>query len=279
MKTISLYYYKIALYTRSIIGQLCFAFYYCSNLPVVMIGARLSKKIHKKLVPYFRKYANISPYIFFKCLNLLGITFTITGKENIPNKPCLFVINHQSEWECIILASILRSPSFIITNRLIDTIMGHNAAKLFSWIVINNKHISSMRKLRDPNTYNILTKDKISLVIFPQATTVQYYEPVSFFKGLCLTLNNLDKDIPVIPIALNSGMFFDWGDFFLRSGKMQIKILPAINRNQSIEKQFKDLEKTISTESYKLLKPEYYYWQQDKNKLIQKLKENGINNQ
>jgi len=48
-----------------------------------------------------------------------GLNYKITGKKNIPNKPCVIVCNHQSTWETIFMQVLLPPQSWVLKRELL----------------------------------------------------------------------------------------------------------------------------------------------------------------
>lgn len=49
---------------------------------------------------------------------LCGVTWSVEGKENIPNGPCIIVSNHQGQWESFYLQTLLIPSTSIVKKEL-----------------------------------------------------------------------------------------------------------------------------------------------------------------
>ena len=50
---------------------------------------------------------------------LCGVSWEVSGAENIPKTPCIFVSNHQGQWESFFLQTLIIPSSSIIKQELL----------------------------------------------------------------------------------------------------------------------------------------------------------------
>lgn len=175
--------------------HLVLAVFICLCLPFIQGRNWYSKKKGKALIQWWSKRAT----------NILGLSITQKGKFN--NKTSLFVANHISFLDIVILASIF--PVTFLSKSTIRywPVFGFIAYG-FGVIFIqrNNKRILH-------SLTNILTtalKQKRSLVLFPEGTTTIGMTVDEFHPSLFQAAINAGK--PVQPVALryhNNGEFDD----------------------------------------------------------------------
>ena len=87
-------------------------FYICFVVNLIWAGIKVIKLIYMKKYKtkeeeetYVAKVANDwSTFI----LKVAGLNLTVIGKENIPNEPCVFVGNHQSNLDIPVIISVTR---------------------------------------------------------------------------------------------------------------------------------------------------------------------------
>jgi 1-acyl-sn-glycerol-3-phosphate acyltransferase len=65
-----------------------------------------------------------------------------------------------------------------------------------------------------------------SVLIFPEGTRRPVSEPVEFKRGVELLYTKLDR--PVLPVALNSGLFWEPGRTYKRAGTISVSYLLPI---------------------------------------------------
>ena len=82
-----------------------------------------------------------------------------------------------------------------------------------------------------------------SIVIFPEGTRVQPQSARKFQAGVAALYQDLE--IPVVPVALNSGCFWSRRSFVSKSGTMSPKFLSPIRSGLDKKTFLKTLEESI----------------------------------
>lgn len=190
--------------------------------------------------------------------HLAGVKPQITGMQNIPeNQAVLYVGNHRSFFDIIILASILPGRISVVAKKEMEHI-----PLLSTWM--RNIHClfldrSNVRAGAQMVLDGIaLMKNGISVLIFPEGTRNKGGGMLEF-KGGAFKLAT-KPGLPVVPIVQTGTreMFEDLKPFGVKGAKTTVTILPAIEtagmpraaQNQlhtqvhdSMEKVFNSLQK------------------------------------
>nr|WP_223158755.1 lysophospholipid acyltransferase family protein [Wolbachia endosymbiont of Pentalonia nigronervosa] len=202
------------------------------------------------IITFFLVYA-VKVTLFFLYL-LCGIKYEVKGVENIPKQPFIIASKHQSPFETFIFIILFKGAVFILKQELkwIPFIGLHLMA--LKMIFINRSDgVSSLR-----NTIR-LAKTRIrenrSIIIFPEGTRTTAKYGVKYQPGVAALYSALS--VPVLPIALNTGLFWPKSILSLKRnpGKAVIEILPPIypglNKNDFLQ----NLEKIIEERSSQLI--------------------------
>lgn len=132
-------------------------------------------------------------------IKIAGIRLTVTGKENIPDEPVLYVGNHRSYFD------------IVTTYVAIDNVCGYVAKKEMGRFPIFNKWMELLNCLlldRSDIKQGLKTilagieqvKNGISIFIFPEGTRSQTDEMLEFKEG---SLKIADKSgCAIIPVAI-----------------------------------------------------------------------------
>jgi 1-acyl-sn-glycerol-3-phosphate acyltransferase len=161
---------------------------------------------------------------------IVGLTYRERGRANIPTEPCLIVANHQSTWETI--AFILLFPDVcVVAKQELLTI------PVFRWYLRHSPMIiidretgaSAIRKMAEESRAALA--DGRSVLIFPEGTRKPFEEAVEFKRGVEFLYSMLQ--VQVLPVALNSGLYWGIGEPFKRSGVITVSYLPTIMPGQS----------------------------------------------
>jgi len=89
-----------------------------------------------------------------------------------------------------------------------------------------------------------------SIVIFPEGTRVAPGAHRTYHPGIAALYTNLD--IPVVPVALNSGLFWGRKAFVKKPGCITIEYLPPIPPGLARRAFMQELEKRIETAARRL---------------------------
>ena len=151
-----------------------------------------------------------------------GLRYTVAGLENIPPVPVICACKHQSAWEVLALAALLRKKSFVLKRELhYIPFIGWNSALVMKSIAIDRKMgAAALRYIVRRGTERL--QQGFSIVIFPEGTRMEPGVSGFYHPGLgCLAAAT---ECPVIPIAHNAGWFWRRREFFKRPGCVSMQI-------------------------------------------------------
>lgn len=179
-----------------------------------------------------------------------GIRMEVRGRENIPQGACLVAGKHQSFWETFAILPLLDDPAMVLKKEL-------TYIPLFGWFIYKFRMIpversagtQALRKLVDQSIAEVAAGRQI--VIMPEGTRRAPDDPPDYKPGAAALYGRLN--VPCVPFALNSGLFWPRRQFLRRPGTIVISFLPSIPSGLS-RKQFQaQLETAIETETRKLV--------------------------
>jgi 1-acyl-sn-glycerol-3-phosphate acyltransferase len=214
-----------------ILFTICHNFIYFTLLPILLLLELILKLFSKKLniTRYVAdKFAKIwSVFLMFLLRITCSIDYEIRGKEHIPNDQSVIIASkHQSMWETVIMHLIVNRPAYIFKKELLIIPFYGWYLRFMSGIIADREGGSKSLKsiVKSAKEY---IKNKQSIIIFPQGTRTKIDANIKDYpyqSGL-LGLYNFLK-IPVIPAALNSGIY--WNKKSKKPGKIIIEFLPMI---------------------------------------------------
>ena len=164
-------------------------------------------------------------FSFWGLKHIVGLDYEIRGRELLPPGPVIFAIKHQSMWETIAQHILLNDPAIIMKRELLKVpVYGWYAQKCEMIVIDRDGHASALRDM-------IRTaKDRLQagrpVVIFPEGTRKLPGEAPDYKPGVAALYGALD--VPCVPIALNSGLFWARKGTNPRPGRIIVEILPAI---------------------------------------------------
>ena len=203
-----------------------FGYFAFGSLLLTLIGIVLLK-----INPFFRKK---SKYIYHWILStftksLLHIAVIVkkvkinTSSEDF-KKPAVIIANHQSFLDILMLTAV-HPKVILLTNHWVyhSPVFGY-VVRMADYYPVMEGAEASVDRLRDK------VNDGFSIVIFPEGTRAADCKIKRFHKGAFFIAESLKLDI--IPIVLHgTGHTLPKGDFFVKQGKITMKILPRIKHD------------------------------------------------
>lgn len=180
---------------------------------------------------------------------VLRLEVEFQGLENIPAGSCLVAAKHQSAWDTIAYMQIMLNPGMILKKELIHIPFYGWFIRKFDMIGIDRSKGATALK----NLYRQAERLKAQnrkIVIFPEGTRSIPGEKTQYKTGISGLYEHLN--LPVIPVATNSGCFWGRRAFIKRPGKIIVKVLPPLAPGLSRQEFMKKLEKVIEKESNEL---------------------------
>ena len=159
---------------------------------------------------------------------LIGLDLDVRGREHLwKQRPAIFMFNHQSNADMLIMASLIRRDIVGVGKRelknlpVIGPLMGA-AGVVFIDRSDRRAAIETMKPL-----VKAMQEEKKSLVIAPEGTRAPTRKLGAFKKGGFHVA--IQSGVPIVPVVIhNSGDISPKGDKIFRSGTVHIDILPAI---------------------------------------------------
>lgn len=157
----------------------------------------------------------------FMVTHTCGITYSVTGLENIPKTPSLVASNHQSAWETFAFATFLPQHVWILKREL-------TRLPVFGWALITASPIAINRADRIGSTQQILKQsvERMAagfwILIFPEGTRAKPGEIKPFKHGISRISQALK--LPIIPVTHNAGYCMPRGSYFMYPGHVDVII-------------------------------------------------------
>ncbi len=201
--------------------------FYIGIILAMLIYAPLSLLILP--LPYPRRYRIVTQWTHFALWWLkitCGITFEVSGRQNIPEGPAIIMCKHQSAWETMAVQLIFNAPLVFILKRELLWI------PLFGWGLATLRPIAIDRKNGMRAVRQIVQQGKERLqrgswvVVFPEGTRVKPGERGKYLPGGGMLAEA--SGYPVVPVAHNAGCFWPKNSFAKRPGVISVSIGPPI---------------------------------------------------
>lgn len=160
-------------------------------------------------------------------LRLAGVTVEVSGLENIPDEPVVFVPNHQSYFDIPVLLAWLDRPHPLIAKQEIRRIpLIRSWMELLDCVFIDRDNArQSVAALGD--AAREITGRGRSFVIFPEGTRSRGDAMGEFKNGGFRAA--LKAGVPVVPVVID-GTYraMEANDMWIHPARVRVKVLPAI---------------------------------------------------
>ena len=166
------------------------------------------------------------------------IKVKVSGMENIPDRPCVVLSNHQSTWETFFLQHLFVPASVILKRELLWI-------PFFGWGLFAMRAIAIKRSNPAGAIRQVLKKGKqrlskgIKVIIFPEGTRVKGSQ-VGTFKTSGAALAKA-AEVPILPVRHNAGACWPAGRWLKNPGTISIVIGPTIATDQHNPRELTDM--------------------------------------
>ena len=180
----------------------------------------------------------------------VGLRHEIRGIENLPQGAAIIALKHQSSWDTIILPVIFRHPAIVIKHELAWL-------PIYGWYAVRAGGIPVDRGAGASALKHMLARAKKALAedrpiaIFPEGTRTAVGARLPYHPGVAALYTQLA--VPLVPVAVNSGVFWGRRSFLKLPGRIVLEILPAIAPGQPRRKVMAELEMRIEAATARLV--------------------------
>jgi 1-acyl-sn-glycerol-3-phosphate acyltransferase len=180
-----------------------------------------------------------------------GIDLEVRGRARLPGQPVIFAAKHQSIWDTLVFIVLLRHPAMVMKKELLWIPIYGWLSRRLGMIAVNRSAGSEAMRSLIRGARAAVAAGR-SPVIFPQGTRVhpdgakRPYQP-----GIAALYRQLG--LPVVPVAVNSGLFWPRGSYHLRPGTIVLEFLQPIEVGLDREAFMQRLEERIETATDRLI--------------------------
>ncbi len=179
-----------------------------------------------------------------------GLDHEVLGTELLPRGPALIAMKHQSAWDTFAVPVIFRDPAMVIKRELgWIPIYGWYALKA-GMIPVDRSGRASALKAMVAASEKALAQGR-PVFIFPEGTRTAVGQHIAYQPGVAALYRQLG--VPLVPVAVDSGLFWGRRSFWKRPGRITVEILPAIAPGGERRAVLAELERRIETATARLV--------------------------
>lgn len=214
--------------------------------PVILMVTRLWVSI----VAFLEKY-------------IMGLTYEVRGAEFLPKTGSYIVAaKHQSAYETLKLHHLFGDPTIVLKKELLSIPLFGRFLNKLDVIALNRSNKEEAIKSIIDGAKRMQHQER-PIIIFPQGTRVSVLASTKekpYKGGIAKMYSNTNMSI--IPMALNSGLFWPRNSFIKKPGKVIFEFLSPIESGLPDKKVIQAIEDRIEEKSIALMqeaKKEYPY--------------------
>jgi len=181
---------------------------------------------------------------------MVGLDHEVRGLAHLPGKPAIIAAKHQSAWETLAFHALVPEVAIGLKEEL-------TRIPVFGWYLMKAGNIridrgAAARALRSLVEGARRAKGQgLSVLIFPEGTRRGPDDPPDYKPGVAALYSTLE--LPVVPVALNSGLFWPRRSAVKRPGRIAVEFLEPIPPGLDRKTFMRLLEERIETATARLV--------------------------
>jgi 1-acyl-sn-glycerol-3-phosphate acyltransferase len=185
-----------------------------------------------------------------KLLAICGIRVEVRGRENVPTGAALVAPKHQCMLDVFAQFSVLPATSFVMKQELMwIPLFGWYASRVRSIVIKREEQAAALKKLVREAKARFAEGRQV--VIFPEGTRTAPGRPGEYKPGIAALYREIE--VPVHPVATNSGVHWPAHGFLRRPGVIVFEYLEPIPPGLKRAEFMRTLKDRIETASERLL--------------------------
>ena len=193
---------------------------------------------------------NWAKTIVFLHRTLAGAGLEVRGAEYIPAGPAIVASKHQSAFETFALVPLLANPTIVMKRSMRRVpVFGQYTIKTGMIHLDREGKSAALRALAERSREEIAKGRQI--IIFPEGSRRPPGAPPDYQTGIALLYRTLN--VPVVPVAVNSGLFWPRKSLLHYPGTIIVEFLPPIPPGLDSRAFLARLQEAIETASNRLI--------------------------
>jgi 1-acyl-sn-glycerol-3-phosphate acyltransferase len=189
--------------------------------------------------------------VLFLLRVIVGLDHQIRGLDRIPPGGCIVAMKHQSAWDALILPVVLGDPACVVKRELLSIpFYGWYAARAGAIAIDRKAGAGALRRM--VAAARPIAAQGRPIVIFPEGTRVAPGARLPYQPGVAALYQALA--LPLVPAAVNSGLFWGRRSFVKRPGRIVLEFLEPIPPGWPRRRLMAELEQRMETATAALLR-------------------------
>lgn len=181
---------------------------------------------------------------------VVGLGHRVQGGENRIAGPAIYAVKHQSAWDTLVFPTLLDMPAYVLKQELIGVPLFGAYLKRCGMIPVDRQgRASALRRMLAAARAAVAHGQPI--LIYPEGTRTPPGEARPYHPGVAALYGDLG--VAVIPVALNSGLFWGRRRFHKKAGTITVEFLPPIPPGLARKAFMEELQRRLEGASTRLL--------------------------
>lgn len=181
---------------------------------------------------------------------IAGIDYELRGAEHLPPGAVIVAMKHQSAWDTLATPVLFRYPAIVAKRELFWIPCYGWYARRAGMIPVDRGAGAAALKRMVQHARAVVAQGR-PIVIFPEGTRTAVGASRAYHPGVAALYSQLE--LPVVPVAVNSGLFWSRRSFLKHPGKIVVEALapipPGLERRQFL----RELHARIETATARLV--------------------------
>jgi 1-acyl-sn-glycerol-3-phosphate acyltransferase len=175
---------------------------------------------------------------------IVGVSYEVRGWARLPAGTVIFASKHQSAWETLAFHVLIPELAIGLKEEL-------TRIPLFGWYLMRAGNIRIDRGAAAKAIRSLIAGARqavaqgLSVLIFPEGTRRAPDDPPDYKSGVAALYTALQ--LPVVPVALNSGLFWPRHELVKRPGRVVVEFLNPIPAGLERKAFMRELQHAIET--------------------------------
>jgi len=181
---------------------------------------------------------------------IVGIEYELRGAEHLPRAPAIIAMKHQSAWDTLAAPAVFGDAAIVIKRELLwIPCYGWYARKAGMIPVDRGAGPTALRAM--VKRARAVVAEGRPIVIFPEGTRTAVGARRVYHPGVAALYTQLK--LPVVPVAVNSGMFWPRRSFLKRPGRIVVEALAPLPPDLERRTFLSELQSRIETATERLV--------------------------
>ncbi len=223
------------------------AAFWAWTLIMLLIAAGLLLRPRRSMIRHAERWERGIQWLL---RTIVGLDYRVRGRDRLPDGPAIYALKHQSAWDTVSTHLLIRDPAIALKQELTRIpIFGRCLLHAGMIRIDRGRGTRALRSLIDGGR-RAAARGR-AIVIFPEGTRTPVGGRNPYHPGVAALYKHLE--LPVVPVALNSGLFWGRRRFAKRRGRITVAFLAPIMPGMERKAFMAELERRIETATEALI--------------------------